>query len=109
MNWTIGKYTKSDFDKDIEFYFIKGVIGGTSDRTIAEIGCWKDRENTEADVHLIASAPELYEALKEADAEICRLCKRLNPQHSNCHSCNDRQNRYDVLAKANGYCKQEIS
>ena len=30
---------------------------------------------------------ELLEALTEAKKDICRLCKRLNPQHKNCTGC----------------------
>ena len=38
------------------------VVGGTinkPNRTIAEVGCWRDRDNAEADARLIAKAPEM--------------------------------------------------
>jgi len=57
---------------------------------------------TEANARLIAAAPELLSELKEADEEICHLCKRLNPQHKNCTICDDRQDRLKTIAKAEG-------
>lgn len=52
------------------------------------------------------SIVEMHEALKEADAVICELCKRLNPQHvsqdygKGCNWCQDREVRLKTLAKA---------
>jgi ribosomal protein L40E len=53
-------------------------------------------------VYLISAAPNLYEALKEANITICNLCKRLNPQHENCTSCSDRELRLAAINKADG-------
>lgn len=60
------------------------------------------------DARLIAAAPELYEALKEADDAICQLCKIVNPQHATmdygkgCKMCVDRGVRLKALAKVEG-------
>ena len=45
---------------------------------------------------------ELYEELLEADAVICELCIRLNPQHANCEWCDDREPRLKLIAKIEG-------
>ena len=36
-------------------------------RTIAEVGHWRDRPNSEADAHLIAAAPCLLQCLEEVE------------------------------------------
>ena len=51
---------------------------------------------------LIGAAPDCYEQLKWADEIICTLCRRLNPQHETCNSCQEREARLEVLAKAEG-------
>lgn len=60
------------------------------------------KDETQANAHLIAAAPDLYEELLDADQAICGLCKLLNPQHENCTSCEDRNSRLKALAKAEG-------
>jgi predicted RNase H-like nuclease (RuvC/YqgF family) len=42
----------------------------------------------------------LYSALKDSDRIICELCKRLNPQYVNCTTCEEREARLRILAKA---------
>ena len=42
---------------------------------------------------------ELSYKMKEDDITICNLCKRLNPQHEDCTSCDDRKGRLDLLEK----------
>jgi len=70
------KYTKGAWElNDVNVQEVGGecrhifIIGGKDSpmrgRTIADVGCWKDRINPEADARLIAAAPDLYEALKE--------------------------------------------
>jgi ribosomal protein L40E len=61
-----------------------------------------EKKERDANAHLIAAAPLLYEALKEADATICELCVRLNPWHENCTSCEEREIRLKAIAKAEG-------
>ena len=62
----------------------------------------------EASANLIAAAPGLYKELEEADTVICKLCKRLNPQHATadygrgCNSCEEREHRLKAIAKADG-------
>ena len=55
-----------------------------------------------ADAQLDAAAPELYEGLKDALKEICRMCVKLNPQHKNCTSCEEMERSRLPLAKAEG-------
>ena len=61
-----------------------------------------DGEDAIANAHLIASAPDCYEGLVEADRIICELCKRLNPQHEGCVWCEDRVERLKAIVKAEG-------
>jgi hypothetical protein len=68
------------------------------------VGCIKGEE-AEANAHLIAAAPDMLEELEEADATICSLCKRLNPQHAECESCEEREVRRAAIAKAKGETK----
>lgn len=79
-----------------------GVIIAPDGRQIASVFP-RDRE---ANVYLIKAAPALKEALEEADKVICKLCKRLNPQHvsmdygQGCSWCKDRDVRLKALAQA---------
>ena len=57
---------------------------------------------------LIATAPEMIEALIEADFNICMACKRLNPHHENCNHCDDRDERIKIIEKATGLKIDEI-
>jgi chromosome segregation ATPase len=41
----------------------------------------------------------LAELLEDSNVTICKLCKRLNPQHENCTGCSDLKTRNDALAK----------
>ena len=47
-------------------------------------------------------APDLYEGLKDALKEICRMCVRLNPQHENCTACEEMERSRQPLLKAEG-------
>lgn len=41
----------------------------------------------------------LAELLEDSNVTICKLCKRLNPQHENCTGCSDLKTRIAALAK----------
>lgn len=41
----------------------------------------------------------LLEACKEMSETICRLCKRLNPQHENCTSCEEMEGYKQAITK----------
>lgn len=61
-----------------------------------------------ANCNLISSAPDMYEALKEADAIIISLCLKLNPTHilKQCKTCPDRKSNsiLNAIRKAEGKC-----
>ena len=59
-------------------------------------------EECRANTNLIASAPDMREGLEEAIYDICRLCKRLNPQHENCTGCKDIEPYQEIIKKADG-------
>lgn len=69
---------------------------------IATMGTGWASGKAKANAYLIASAPKLYVELGEADEVICQLCKRLNPQHENCTSCEEREYRLKAIANAEG-------
>ena len=78
MNYTKGEWkvipmVQKEWDIEIKHYCIVGTINGIAERTVADVGEWKDRPNAEIDAHLISAAPELYEALKEALVELGEL------------------------------------
>jgi hypothetical protein len=50
--------------------------------------------------NIIAASYDLFAELREADATICELCKRLNPQHAECNTCPDRESRLAAIANA---------
>lgn len=72
MEITKGKWTVSSLmtyrnqGEGVQAYFILGEIRGKTGRTIAEVGCWKDREHTLEDAHLMAASPKLLEAARIA-------------------------------------------
>lgn len=90
--WKILPVTIREWDTEIKHYYITGTINGISERTIADVGEWKDRPNAKDDANLISSAPELYEALK--NLVIRELIKDPNGDHYS--------EVLDVLAKAEG-------
>ena len=49
-----------------------------------------------------ASAPKLYEALKYANEEICRLCKNMMEAPMDCASCEEKDNRDKIISLAEG-------
>ena len=48
------------------------------------------------------STDELYVELCDTDEQICSMCKRLNPQHRDCTTCEERESRLAAIAKAEG-------
>jgi hypothetical protein len=42
---------------------------------------------------------ELKQQIKEDDETICALCKIINPQHKDCNSCSERDERKLVLGE----------
>ncbi len=68
MNYTEGEWGIlpvgiREWDDEIQHYLITGTIGERSGRTIADVGCWKDRTNGLWDAYLISASPDMYEAL----------------------------------------------
>lgn len=96
------KYTKGEWKRSIAppvgAYDIATYSEGLS-TTIARV---HPHPEGLANANLIASAPELYEELKQTDRVVCHLCKQLNPQHKDCTTCADREVRLQILAKAEG-------
>lgn len=74
MNYTKGEWKETEFTQSegyagtIRHIYISPVGGKFKDRTVADIGFWRDfpEEEVHANAHLIAAAPEMYEALKAA-------------------------------------------
>ena len=60
------------------------------------------QDEKRANADLMSASKELYDELVEADDTICTLCKRLNPQHEDCTSCQDREARLKAMRKAGG-------
>ncbi len=56
--------------------------------------------NAELICRAVNSHDALVEALEVAEREICQLCKRLNPQHENCTSCDGMDDIKQALVKA---------
>ena len=48
------------------------------------------------------NAMRLREALDDADTDICRLCKRLNPQHADCQHCQEHDARRKLIKECGG-------
>ena len=102
----VGNCTQGDWrfeKKDKELYIFSD--GGTPQfpyfATVAVMNNW-DKEECEANVHLLAASKDLYSELVGADDTICALCKRLNPQREGCTSCQDREARLKAIRKAAG-------
>ena len=103
MNYTKGEWRvihNGDFYPWQEAYLIQ--VNNMVVATIPVLGNMWTRVEVKANAHLIAAAPDMYEELVEANAVICHLCKRVNAQHGNCTSCEDRESRLKAIAKAEG-------
>jgi len=88
-----------------KFLGIYHIASETDEPIDSHIAIVLGRREEEANANLIAAAPDMYEALEEADREICELCKRLNPQHATadngkgCNYCQGRETRYQALKR----------
>jgi len=97
-------YTKGEWKAEIGYtniWITANVYpSGKKHSTVAEIPTSND--NAEANAHLIAASPDMYEELLWADEAICSLCKEINPQHATCTKCDEHESRLKALAKAKG-------
>ena len=91
MEYTKGEWKLYSFKNDTKHRIRLGFAG-------EDIVAAKSKD----DARLIAAAPDMYEGLKDALREICRLCARLNPQHESCTSCEEMERSRLPLAKAEG-------
>ena len=69
---------------------------------LGDFVCISSKHNAKANAHLISAAPELLDELEKVDIFICEICKRLNHQHEDCNSCEDRESRLAAINKAYG-------
>ena len=67
---------------------------------IADVHGKLENGSAEANAHLIAAAPELYEALKNTDNAICYACERA--KDCNPWECTPHVARMDAINKAEG-------
>jgi len=70
-------------------------LGNTASREIPKI-------EHKANAHLIAAAPNMYETGLQLLDVMCELCRRLNPQHRICQSCEEIEEYRKAFAKAEG-------
>lgn len=107
-NWTPGPFKWQDTVMVDGTSFNKGGFVGKRGTVICHFGNKDQHFQSEGDPPgkedraLMEAADNLYWQLLEADQVICNLCKRLNPQHVNCASCGDRDERLRALANARG-------
>jgi len=78
------------------------VLGYTGMIATLRLNSLMTPQEIQANAHLIATAPKLYEGLKDALKEICKMCVRLNPQHKGCTSCEEMERSREPLLKAEG-------
>jgi hypothetical protein len=96
-------YTKGKWEVSKPYQQIPYSVSSSEKYPIARLGF---SQEDEANASLIASAPDMYEALKEADKIIIGLCRKLNHTclASQCKSCPDRKSSSipKAIAKAEG-------
>lgn len=89
------EHTKGPWEYDEHEVAIKGTQG----EIIAELDNATALE-TVANARLIATAPELLEALKEITIDLCAVCIAHNPHHKDCTSCPAMDDWRALIAKA---------
>ena len=98
----MGEFTKGKWELKVKFNGRPegGQLAiGVGEEILAEL---RMSENDLANAHLIVASPDLLEQVIEDGLTICRLCRRLNPQHTECDSCEDLEDRKKLIARANG-------
>ena len=100
--WNLSEIKEGDESTFIGHTDEYQVLSANGMECIATMGTGWAMGKAKANAQLIASAPKLYVELVEADETICQLCKRLNPQHENCTSCEEREYRLKAIAEAEG-------
>jgi len=73
---------------------------------IAETSLFYD--SAEANARLISCAPEMLEVLINQYIEICRPCKKCNPEYENCYSCEAQEESKILIEKATGLKIEEV-
>ena len=96
---TKGKWESEGIQPEVRGIIIRGDDGGIIARVATMGGTAKEAE---ANANLIAASPKLYEGLRDALREICRMCVRINPQHKNCTSCEEMERSRLPLREAEG-------
>ena len=105
MNYTKGKWKVNQKDRAKAKFFDHFTLGVEGDGLLVALcdrELWDKHKERLANANLIAAAPDMHIKLIEADLLICELCRRLNPLHENCTSCQEREPRLAALAKAEG-------
>ena len=101
----IGECTLGDWETEISanerFYITTSGKPNCSHTVIARL-MEGSQDERRANAYLMSAGKDLYSELVEADDTICDLCKRLNPTHEDCTSCQDREARLKAIRKAAG-------
>lgn len=61
-----------------------------------------DTGEAQANACMMAVAPDMYETGLDLLEVMCKLCRRLNPQHKTCQSCEEIESYRKAFAKAGG-------
>ena len=100
----VGECTQGDWEittPDNERFYITTLKANHEPTVIARLMEGTQGEK-QANADIMAASKDLYSELVGADDTICNLCKRLNPQHEDCTSCQDREARLKAIRKAAG-------